>query len=211
MSVLGIVLTVAGLLVVLLARVLVGLLTAEAVATVPHVSRTVVRRAAEQLPPEQRDRFAEEWEADLETFGERQLAALKWAIGISFGVRELAAELAPAPQPERAEAQAESTRDDSVVEARARTASDTLGTTDVAARAAQALTRTVADTLGTTDTATRGAATRARTGSLKWRKLRGCLSGRPLFSFTRPRATSSCLASGGGAPRPAALCRRCGS
>lgn len=116
MSVLAILLTGAGLLAVLLGRVLVGLLTSEAVATVPHVGRTLVRRAAEQLPSEHQARFAEEWEAHVEDFGERRLAALKWAVGISLGVRELAAELAPAPQPERAEAQAESTRDDSVVE-----------------------------------------------------------------------------------------------
>ena len=186
MSVLAILLTGAGLLAVLLGRVLVGLLTSEAVATVPHVSRTLVRRAAEQLPSEHQARFAEEWEAHVEDFGERRLAALKWAVGISLGVRKLAAELAPAPQPERAEAQAESTRDDSVVEARARTASDTLGTTDVAARAAQALTRTVADTLGTTDTATRGAATRARTGSLKWRKLRGVPIWAPVILIHTP-------------------------
>jgi len=115
-SVLVILLAGVGLLAVLLGRVLVGLLTSEAVATVPHVSRTLVRRAAEQLPSEHQARFAEEWEAHVEDFGERRLAALKWAVGISLGVRELAAELAPAPQPERAEAQAESTRDDSVVE-----------------------------------------------------------------------------------------------
>jgi hypothetical protein len=164
-SVLAILLTGAGLLAVLLGRVLVGLLTSEAVATVPHVSRTLVRRAAEQLPSEHQARFAEEWEAHVEDFGERRLAALKWAVGISLGVRELAAELAPAPQPERAEAQAESTRDDSVVEARARTASDTLGTTD---------------------TATRGAATRARTGSLKWRKLRGVPIWAPVILIHTP-------------------------
>lgn len=113
MSDLTVLVTGGGLLAVLVSRILVGLLTAEAVATLPHVSRTLVRRAAEQLPPQYRSRFAEEWEADLEAFGERRLAALAWAVGISLGARKLAPELAPAPQPERAGAPVEAPRDDS--------------------------------------------------------------------------------------------------
>jgi len=83
-------LTLAALLFVLLGRILVGVLTAEAVASLSQVSRLLVRRAAQQLPPEHQDRWAEEWQAEVEAYGDRRLAALRCALDIRLrGARKL--------------------------------------------------------------------------------------------------------------------------
>jgi hypothetical protein len=46
------------------------------------VASRLVERALQQLPPELRTRFEEEWRADLAALSDRPLAATRWALGL---------------------------------------------------------------------------------------------------------------------------------
>ncbi|MDQ3822120.1 MAG: hypothetical protein M3321_02630 [Actinomycetota bacterium] len=86
----------AGFVAAFLGRILAGLLTAEFAAWLPHIARWIVARAVGRLPPSQRNRWLEEWRADLAQFEHRPLAGLLHAIGIALGARAVARELTPA-------------------------------------------------------------------------------------------------------------------
>lgn len=72
--------------------VLQGLFTDEARGWLPHLARAMVRAAARRLPPA-RERYEEEWLAELAAYNDRRLTALFRACSLSFGARALSAEL----------------------------------------------------------------------------------------------------------------------
>jgi hypothetical protein len=72
-GILGAVVLVAG------AMVLLALLRGIHNAAVPS---RLVERALEQLPPELRDRYGEEWRADLAALSATPVAATRWALGL---------------------------------------------------------------------------------------------------------------------------------
>ena len=80
-------------------RALGGMIGREAAGWAPHVARQVVRTAADGLPAEYRDRYREEWLAEVGTLSDRPLTALITAFSIARNARRLAQELAPATQP----------------------------------------------------------------------------------------------------------------
>jgi hypothetical protein len=84
-----------GLILAVTSRVLVGVLTAEVLAWLPNLSRSLVLSAARPQPPECRERFTEEWQAEIDAYGERRLAALKWAISLRLRAHAHAVELGP--------------------------------------------------------------------------------------------------------------------
>ena len=89
-------------------------LALEALAWMPHMSRRLVRRALEKLPDDLPSELAARWweeiEADLESYSERPVGGLLFALTLSLrGGKRLAAELAldsvsSAPREEKASA-----------------------------------------------------------------------------------------------------------
>jgi hypothetical protein len=69
------------------------LLTAEADGQARRVPRKIVERAARRLPPHARERYREEWIAEISESSDRPLSAMAQALGISRGASALALEL----------------------------------------------------------------------------------------------------------------------
>jgi hypothetical protein len=87
------------LLILTVATLLGTLLALEAKAWLPRVSRRLIASAVGHFPadlgPADRDRWSREIESDLETFDDRPLGGLVFALRVRFkGGRDLAAELA---------------------------------------------------------------------------------------------------------------------
>ncbi|HET7052791.1 MAG TPA: hypothetical protein VFI09_02600 [Solirubrobacterales bacterium] len=83
--------------------VLRALLTKEAQAVVPALSRNLLRQAVERLPTEHRSRFQEEWAAELgDAIEERPLWALLESASLYQRAGRIAAELEPVATPVRA-------------------------------------------------------------------------------------------------------------
>lgn len=77
-----------------------GLLSKEVEASLPSISRNLLARAANRLPAEHRERFLEEWSAELgPAIQGRPLWALMQAASLYRAAPRIAAELAPAPVP----------------------------------------------------------------------------------------------------------------
>ncbi len=91
----------------LVVRAVGGLIGKEAVGWAPHVARGLALRAAERLPAVHRDRYAEEWSAELEALSDRPITALLHAIGILGSARRLNRQLLPLPQVESSESGSE--------------------------------------------------------------------------------------------------------
>jgi hypothetical protein len=70
------------------------LLVSEVEGWLPHVSQRLVDYAAQRLPQRDRERYREEWLAELNTFDDRQLTALLWSLDLLRGSRSLRLELA---------------------------------------------------------------------------------------------------------------------
>lgn len=86
------------LLATILGTVIGTILILEANAWIPYISRRVVRRVLGDLPKElpkaQRDRWVEEVEGDLESFADRPLGGLYFALGLWLrGGKRLSGEL----------------------------------------------------------------------------------------------------------------------
>jgi hypothetical protein len=62
-----------------------SLLAAEFYSCAPVLARRIIDRAAQRLPEGERERYAEEWLADLEAFP-GNLWKLKYAVGCFYGV-----------------------------------------------------------------------------------------------------------------------------
>lgn len=74
---------------VVVAAVAHALLVDEARAWLPHVSRWLVRRAARRLPEEQRERYEEEWLAELASWSDRPISAVGKAAHIRSRARAM--------------------------------------------------------------------------------------------------------------------------
>lgn len=73
-----------------------SLLSDEARAWLPHLARWLVRSAVRRLQEEERDRYEEEWLAELAAWSDRPLSALGKAAHIRWRVREMRASLGSA-------------------------------------------------------------------------------------------------------------------
>jgi Bacterial sugar transferase len=78
-----------------------GLLTDEARGWLPHLARAVVRAAARRLPPAHRQRYEEEWLAELVAYSDRRLTALIRACSLWVSARAMRAELGGEVAPAR--------------------------------------------------------------------------------------------------------------
>lgn len=67
----------------------------EAMGWIPHLSRGIAERASRRLPSKSRERYLEEWCADLAQFDDRPLTALSHALLIAATVGVLSRALAP--------------------------------------------------------------------------------------------------------------------
>lgn len=90
-------LAILGSLSTILVAVLTGLLVIEARGQTLHRARRIAHRAARLLPPEHRDRYAEEWDALLADMSDRPLSALGQALSLQVAARRLRRELTTAP------------------------------------------------------------------------------------------------------------------
>lgn len=79
-------------------QVIASLVQQEVLGWIPHWSLGLLRLAVRQLPPAERDRWREEWEAELATLRDRPLTCLLAAVGIAFAVRGVGGELSPGAQ-----------------------------------------------------------------------------------------------------------------
>src|SRR4051794_10700611 len=77
----------------LLARVVVAVLAAEARGMLPLLSRFLIKRACRRLPVDERSRWEAEWIADLSSFSDRPLGGLVHALQTSRSARAVAYEL----------------------------------------------------------------------------------------------------------------------
>lgn len=76
-----------------------SLITDEIRAWLPHLSRALVRHAAQRLSPEHRDRWQEEVLADLESFDDRPLTGFAHAVRVWLSKGELrSAVMSPRPE-----------------------------------------------------------------------------------------------------------------
>jgi RNA polymerase sigma-B factor len=73
-----------------------SLLSDEARAWLPHLARWLVRSAARRLQEQERDRYEEEWLAELAAWSDRPLSALGKAAHIRWRAREMRASLGSA-------------------------------------------------------------------------------------------------------------------
>jgi Bacterial sugar transferase len=73
-----------------------SLVTDEAKARLPHLSRSLIRRAAHGFPAEHVERYGDEWLAEVAAYRDRPLTALVRALGILRGTRALRQELSGA-------------------------------------------------------------------------------------------------------------------
>jgi hypothetical protein len=87
MSVLGVV--TGAVLVLVVLPVCQSLLSDEARGWLPHLARGLVKSAANHVLPEHRDRYREEWLAELHAYRDRPLTAFLRAAGIRRSVRAL--------------------------------------------------------------------------------------------------------------------------
>ena len=85
----------------LVAPVLQGLFTDEARGWLPHLARAVVRTAARRLPPAYRERYEDEWLAELAAYSDRRLTALVRACSLWIGARAMRAEFGNEVAPTR--------------------------------------------------------------------------------------------------------------
>lgn len=74
---------------VIVAAVTQSLLVDEARAWLPHLSRWLVQRAAHRLPEEQRERYQEEWLAELASWSDRPISAVARAAHIRWRSRAM--------------------------------------------------------------------------------------------------------------------------
>jgi hypothetical protein len=93
------VLAIAGAALALAGSVVVALIVAEIRGWLPTTSTRIVRGAASRMPtPELQARYAEEWTAEVQAFGEaRALSGLVLALKIRLSASRVAGELAPVP------------------------------------------------------------------------------------------------------------------
>lgn len=77
----------------LVAGALVNLILAELLDWCPWVAVRLIRRAVRKLPPEARDRYLDEWLAELEAVPGRRISAIIFAIRICIGASRVSAEL----------------------------------------------------------------------------------------------------------------------
>ena len=82
--------------------VLQALFTDEARGWLPHLARAVVRRAARRLPPAHRERYEDEWLAELAAYSDRRLTALVRACSLWIGARAMRAQFGGEVAPTRA-------------------------------------------------------------------------------------------------------------
>jgi hypothetical protein len=80
-------------------QVVTSLVQQEVLGWIPHLSLGLLRLAVRQLPPAHRDRWLEEWEAELATLRDRPLTCLLTAVGFVFAVRGVCGAISPAAQP----------------------------------------------------------------------------------------------------------------
>ncbi len=73
--------------------IVVTLLTEETRAWLPHVTRALVRSAVRRVPPDHRDRYEEEWLAEVAAYSDRPLTAVVRACGVRHGARRTGGEL----------------------------------------------------------------------------------------------------------------------
>jgi lipopolysaccharide/colanic/teichoic acid biosynthesis glycosyltransferase len=78
---------------VLLLPIVQKLLVSEVEGWLPHLSRRLVEIAARRLPERDRERYLEEWLAELSSFDDRRLTALLWSFDLLRGSRSLRLEL----------------------------------------------------------------------------------------------------------------------
>lgn len=88
----GVLIALGGL-VVVVAAVAKSLLSDEARAWLPYVSQRLIRSAARQLQDAERNRYEEEWLAELATWSDRPLSAVTRAAHIRWNAREMRASL----------------------------------------------------------------------------------------------------------------------
>jgi len=85
----GVTIGVAGGLLVMLAAIAQSLLVDETRAWLLHVSRWLVRSSARRLPEDQRERYEEEWLAELATWKDRPISGMAKAAHIRWHARAL--------------------------------------------------------------------------------------------------------------------------
>jgi hypothetical protein len=95
----GIVITAVGLLLLagiwfIITRALGGLIASETAGQVRTRVLQLIDNAVAHLPEGQRERYREEWRADLETLKDRPLSAIRWALQVRRCARRLADEFA---------------------------------------------------------------------------------------------------------------------
>ncbi len=83
---------IAGLLVL---PIIASLLANEAFAWLPYASRTLIRASVRSLPACHRHRYSEEWLADFNTYFDRPLAGVWFAVHIALCARRTARVLRP--------------------------------------------------------------------------------------------------------------------
>jgi len=89
----GVLIALGGLFFVVVGAVAKSLLTEEARAWLPYLSQRFIRSAARHLPDEDRDRYEEEWLAEVAAWSDRPLSALARAAHIRWNAREMRASL----------------------------------------------------------------------------------------------------------------------
>ncbi len=89
----GVLIALAGLVLVVVVPVARSLLSDEARGWLPHIAEGLIRSAARQLQDAERDRYEEEWLAELAVWGDRPLSAIAKAAHIRWNAREMRASL----------------------------------------------------------------------------------------------------------------------
>jgi hypothetical protein len=77
----------------LVVTILTALVTDDVKGWLPHIARGMTRSAARRLPPDHRERYKEEWLAELEAYSDRRLTALFRACWLWLGARAMKAAL----------------------------------------------------------------------------------------------------------------------
>lgn len=72
-----------------IAAVVQALLVDEARAWLPHITRSLIRSSARRLPAKQRDRYREEWLAEVANWNDRPISALAKAASIRLHARSV--------------------------------------------------------------------------------------------------------------------------
>jgi hypothetical protein len=70
----------------------------EALGWLPYLTRRIITSAAMRLPDDHRERWHEEWLADLKELDDRPLTAFAYAVSVATSAGSLARELRPVPR-----------------------------------------------------------------------------------------------------------------